>query len=70
MYGGDQVSRHLVPRCCYGSEGLVSELSLIFCATGPDGVQVMWSDQSSAERIGWKEGCELLLSLEEIAESL
>ena len=45
-------------------------MSLIFCATGPDGVQVMWCDQSSAERICWKEGCELLLCREEIAESL
>ena len=45
-------------------------MSLIFCATGLDVVQLMWRDQSSAERIGWREGCELLLVREEIAESL
>ena len=31
---------HCVTRLCYESEGLVLELSLIFCATGINGVQL------------------------------
>ena len=33
---------HLVLSCWNGPEGLVPELSLGFCATGLDGVQVRW----------------------------
>ena len=36
-------SCHCVSSCCYGSEGLVPEMSLEFCATGLDGVQLSFS---------------------------
>ena len=48
----------------WGSVRLVLSYHWFFVQLGLKILQLKWSDQSSAERICWREGCELLLGRE------